>query len=142
MEYFIRIHIITLTLISLFSSHAVLASSNDDYLKLLETEAADTSVDQGESVQQVVEPGNNLSAIPSGGMVEENWYGECDYATVVMPSDLAEEEFSSYLKQCAMGTHMFYSELNFRLKRLVYKNYQSSVPMRLKTLRKNILSYF
>lgn len=142
MEYYNRANIIALCLISILSSHTVLASNNDNYIKLLESEAVETRLDQGSGLNQKNVPKDAVSNVSVRALANKEWHGECDYVKDTVSSDVIEEEFHSFVKQCAMGTFIYYRQLDFNSKHSVYKNYKLSIPMRLKTLRENILSYF
>ncbi len=112
-------------------------ADDDDYMKILETEAENSTVDQGVSTESY-----NVIQGHTVERAERTWLGECNYTVDILPPDLVKEEFSSYLKQCVMASFTFYRRLEPGAKSLIYKDYKKSTLVKLSTLRKNILKYF
>lgn len=127
-------HIIILTVVSLCSFHAM---ASDDYLMLLESEAAETRIDYGN--KHKISRVNNTN---QNAVVKREWQGDCDYDIDALPSDLAKDEFSSYLKQCALGSSIFYRRLKMAAQDLIYKNYKNSKSANLSAIREDIQRYF
>ena len=127
-------------LLLLFSSAAM--ADDMDYMKLLESEATTTRIDRGEKSTQTPTTVISATGAETAGIVTGKWQGYCVYTNDDVPSDLDTEEFSAYLKQCARGTFVFYQRLVGKLKTAVYVNYKHSSPVKLTTLREDILKHF
>jgi len=135
MECFIKKTIVVSCVIIFLSSDNVVAV-DDDYMKLLESEAEDTMLDRG--VKQI----NNANNAARINTVKKDWLGKCDPAGEAVPSNLLWEEFSSYLKQCAVGSFVFYQRLKLNSQYSVYEKYKKRGTVKLEVLRKYILKYF
>jgi len=124
-------------IILLFASSSAMAS--DDYMKLLEAEAEGTSLDQSSDQRE-----DKTTVISAGIDTEKKaWVGECDYAKDVLALGVVWEEFASYLKQCSLGTYVFYRRLEHDLQYTIYNdNYSKTAPTKLSRFKKAILDYF
>lgn len=120
----------------LFAAFNVQAA-DDDYLKMLEAEAEGSHIDDSSQSKK------NAAVVSTAAIADrKEWIGECDYISDAMPDDLAREEFASYMKQCSLGTYVFYRRLEPNLKNAVYKTYTAMSPATLTVLKKEILKYF
>lgn len=137
MDFFSKKIIIFLYAVLLLCSHNVMAS-DDDYMKMLEGEAAITSVDSSGKRERDSIIINTAAA----NIVKKKWVGECDYIDDTVPENLIRGEFASYLKQCATGTYVFYRRLELKSKNLIYENYKKLALVKLFELRENILNGF
>lgn len=136
MAVFNRYSINLVCAIILFCSNNAVAS-DDEYLKLLEAEAIDSRLDRDGQRKN-----NNIAHNASVNLDKRDWAGECDYVDDVLPSGLVWEEFSSYLKQCSLGTYVFYRRLEFDLQRSIYNTYSNTAPTKNSILKEAILKYF
>lgn len=136
MEYFSRKIIVIICILLPLCSYDVVAS-DDEYMRMLEGEAADTVVDTGGKSKI-----NSADVTAVVNVVKKNWVGECDYNNETVPANLLQGEFSSYLKQCASGTYVFYRRLELKSKNLVFENYKEITSVTLFTLRNDILKTF
>ena len=123
------------TIILMFSHDAM--ASDDEYMKLMEAEAAETHLDLG-GQRKSSGAKHNISI----NTQKRDWPGECDYTDDVLPSGLVWEEFPSYLKQCYLGTYVFYRRLELNLQHSVYDAYLKTAPIKLSALKKEISNYF
>jgi hypothetical protein len=89
-------------------------ADDDDYMRMLEAEAEDSTVDQGISTED-----DNIIQGHTAEKAERTWPGECNYTVDILPPDLVEDEFSSYLKQCVMASFTFYRRLEPGAKSLI-----------------------
>jgi hypothetical protein len=112
------------------------AQAADDYLKMLEAEAEDLHLDK--SGQR--ENSGVVHSKPVDG--RRDWDGECDYMDEAMLPGVVWEEFSSYIKQCYLGTYAYYRRLDDNLQRTIYNSYKKNTPVKQTTLKKEILNYF
>jgi hypothetical protein len=121
---------------TLFLMYSFSAIAADDYMSLLEAEAEGSELDHGGQL----EAGGTKYKDPAG-LVERKWQGECDYAADVLPTDLVHEEFASYMKKCTLSIFVYYRKLDADSKNLVYEKYKKTIPIKLSSLRKAVLSY-
>lgn len=110
--------------------------AGDDYLKMLEAEAEDLHLDK--SGQREIS--NIVRSKPAAD--RRDWDGECDYRGEAMLPGVVWEEFSSYIKQCYLGTYAYYRRLDNNLQRSIYNSYEKNTPVKQSRLKKEILSYF
>ena len=121
--------------IVLFTCDAV---ASDDYMKLLEAEADGTELDPGGQSKT-----NTTVHRAPVNVDRRDWQGECDYVNDVLALGVVWEEFASHLKQCSLGTYVFYRRLDLDSQRLVYiNNYSKNAPTKLSILKKAIFKYF
>ncbi len=110
--------------------------AGDDYLKMLEAEAEDLHLDKSGQRE-------NSSIVHSKPATDRrDWDGECDYVDEAMLPGVVWEEFSSYIKQCYLGTYAYYRRLDDNLQRSIYNSYKKNAPVKQTTLKKEILNYF
>ena len=127
----------------ILSSYHAMAS--DDYLKMLESEAAETTIDQSNEYNPNLNNKNKLVITDETKLkkpVNKMWAGECNYTDDVLPLNLSQEEFSSFLKKCALGSSIFYRRLNPASQEAVYRNYKKPTPVKLSIIRKDIQKHF
>ncbi len=107
----------------------------DDYLKMLENEAADLKLDQSgqiEKTQPVQAPDKEVIT-----KTQWNWEGELEGDK--LPTGLSNEAFSSLLQQHFYGTYVFYRKLNSNDKKTLFYHYSQSREPDLDDVRKDIL---
>lgn len=136
MKIISRIILNTVFVVTFMASSDVI-SSDDNYMKMLEAEAEDSRLDPG-----VTTKNDNIIQVGAVDNGERIWLGECDYVSDLLPVDLVDAEFSSYLKQCVMASFTFYQRLEPSEKSLIYEHYKNSALQDLTALRKDILKYF
>ena len=116
----------------LLCSQNVIASE-DNYLSLLEAEAENSRLDSGES--------DNKHHVAIN-VENKDWLGECGSIDDVLPSNIGQEEFSSYLEQCSMTTFSLYRRLDSDSQQSVYKSYVSTASLKVSELRKKIFKHY
>ncbi len=127
-----RSALLTLSFLVLLSS-AVFA--DDDYLKMLESEASDLELDQsGQINKPKIDKNSDQDGITKQGW---KWEGELDGDT--LPTGLERDEFATLLKQQFYGTFVFYRKLNSNDQKTVYYHYSKSPEPDLDVVRKDIL---
>lgn len=113
----------------------------DDYLKMIEGEAEDLSLDKSGQIQ-TSQPVANTSA---DGITKKDWAWEGDLDDDSIPAGLAQDEFATFLKQRYYGTFVFYRKLSSVDQNTVYYRYtQSSMANNvadLDAVRQDILSF-
>jgi len=92
-----------IVLLSTFNAQA----SDDDYLKMLESEAEGVKLDQSGQLK-----GKQQISDDDSGITKTNWNWEGDMNGDVLPPGLAQDEFATLLKQHFYGTFVFYRKLN------------------------------
>ena len=112
------------------------ALAEDDYLRLLESEAIDLELDKAGQ-----RAGDNKKQTKHYKKLKQQWYGECRPVNDLLPDNLLHEEFPSYLKQCSLSTYSFFRRLDTDQQHTVYEAYQRSSPIDFSSLRKLILQY-
>lgn len=135
MVFFSRSVFSSLCLIILLSTFNVQAS-DDDYLKMLESEAEGVKLDQSGQIkdkQQTSEEGS--------GITKTDWSWEGDIEGDVLPPGLAQDEFATLLKQHFYGTYVFYRKLNSVDQNTVYYHYTKASPAELEPIRQDILNH-
>ncbi len=135
MVFFSRSVFSSLCLIILLSTFNAQAS-DDDYLKMLESEAEDVKLDQSGQIkdkQQVSEEGS--------GITKTDWSWEGEIEGDVLPPGLAQDEFATLLKQHFYGTFVFYRKLNSVDQNTVYYHYTKASSAELEPIRQDILNH-
>ncbi len=120
----------------LLCSQNVIASE-DNYLNLLEAEAESSRLDSGEKDNK--RRSKHHVAI---NVENKDWLGECGSIDGVLPSNIGQEKFSSYLEQCSMTTFSLYRRLDSDSQQSVYKSYASTVSLKVSELRKKIFKRY
>jgi len=106
-----------------------------DYVLMLEMEAAQTQIDRSSGLQvEKVDINANRSVVRKSTV-------QCNYNDKTLPANLFPDELALYLETCTHATFVFYSQLSNGSKEMVYKNYRQSTPVKLNTIRKDILAY-
>ncbi|HEB81906.1 MAG TPA: hypothetical protein ENJ11_03480 [Gammaproteobacteria bacterium] len=116
-----------------FSAHA----GEDDYLKMLEGEAEEVSLDSSGQLKKH----EALSREDAKVVLKEDWEWEGEIDSEYVPPGLAQDEFATYLKQYFYGTFVFYRKLTPTDRDRIFAEYDSLRKPRLDTLRDNILDY-
>lgn len=111
------------------------AASDDAYLKMLEGEAEDLKLDQSGQLKQAESVEETTDTV-----TKTDWKWEGDLTADTMPAGLAQDEFSSVLKQNYYGTFVFYRKLNSVDQQTVYYHYTKSAKPDLDSIREHILS--
>lgn len=113
----------------MFSALPVTAA-DDEYLKMLEGEAADLQLDNKGQLKQEDKKAEDSASFGWGGELEgEN-----------IPSGLAKEDFESVLKKNFYGTYVFFKKLNSTDKDTVYYRYSKEQKPDLENVRNNIMT--
>lgn len=110
-------------------------ASDDEYLKMLEGEAADAKLDQSGQLKDKEKISQSSSVI-----TKTNWKWEGDLEGNALPSGLAQDEFASLLKQNFYGTFTFYRKLNSVDQQTVFYHYSKASPADLDSIRQDILN--
>ncbi len=122
-------------LIVLLSASNVQASE-DDYLKMLESEAEDVTLDQSGQLKDTQQISDDDS-----GITKTDWNWEGNLEGDVLPQGLAQNEFATLLKQHFYGTFVFYRKLNSVDQNTVYYHYTKATPAELEIIRQDILNH-
>ena len=120
--------------VAAFNVHA----ADDDYLKMLEAEAEGSHIDDSGQAKRHAATATSAPAVAE----TKKWVGECDYISDAMPTGLQWEEFASYIKQCSLGTYVFYRRLDPNSQSTVYKSYTAMSPTNLSVLKEEVLKYY
>ena len=136
MAFFSRLLINILCVAALLCSYKAVAT-DDEYMKMLETEAEDLEVDKSGQLEYK-EQANNSS---TEGLIKENWTSEGDLEGDVLPPGLAHDEFVTLLKQNFFGSFVFYRKLNSIDQKTIYYHYTKASPAYLNSIRQDILDY-
>ena len=123
---------LVIVLLSTFNAQA----SDDDYLKMLESEAEDVKLDQSGQLKSKQQRSKDDS-----GITKTNWNWEGDMSGDVLPPGLAQDEFATLLKQHFYGTFVFYRRLNSVDQNTIYYHYEKASPAELEPIRQDILSH-
>ena len=118
----------------LFSMSAV--ATDDAYLRMLEGEAEDVTLDQSGQLKEKEQINKDNS-----GITKTNWKWESDLEGDNLPSGLAQDEFATLLKQNFYGTFVFYRKLNSVDQQTVYYHYSKASPAALDPIRQDILNH-
>lgn len=113
------------------------AQADDDYLKMLESEASDLKLDQS---GQIDEKASEHEEDDKDGFAKANWKWDGELDGDTLPKGLAEDEFAALIKQHFYGTYVFFRKLNANDRRTVYYHYKKSPKPDLNDVRKDILS--
>jgi len=125
-----------LTIIFVLCAFSVTASA-DGYLDMLEAEAEDVKLDQSGQLKDK----EQINKDSTDGITKTNWIWEGDLVGDNMPTNLAQDEFATLLKQNFYGTFVFYRKLNTVDQRTVYYHYTKSSPAKLDSIRDDILNH-
>lgn len=135
MALFSRTRVYILCATTLLCSYKVMAS-DDAYLKMLEAEAEDSSLDQGGQLKEK----EQVKTGSADGITKTNWQWEGDLEADVFPPNLEQDEFATLLKQRFYGTFVFYRKLNSVDQQTVFYHYSKALSASLDSIRKNILN--
>jgi len=119
----------------LFSINAV--ATDDAYLKMLEGEAEEVSLDKSGQLKGVEQADGSSKE----GITKKNWTWEGDLEGDILPSGLAQDEFASLLQQNFYGSFVFYRKLNSNDQDTVYYHYTKASPADLDVIRQDILDH-
>ncbi|MCK5394711.1 MAG: hypothetical protein KAJ32_01900, partial [Gammaproteobacteria bacterium] len=132
----IRLIINSLCITALLVSLKAVAT-DDAYLKMLEGEAEEASLDKSGQLKDA-EPINKNS---TDGITKTNWTWEGDLEGDALPPSLAQDEFATVLKQHFYGSFVFYRKLNSIDQQTVYYHYTKSSSADLDSIRQDILDH-
>ena len=135
MAFFSRPVFNILCIAALLCSFRAIAT-DDEYLKMLEGEAEDVILDQSGQLKNKEQINTSNS-----GITKTNWKWEDDLEGDVLPSDLAQDEFATLLKQNFYGTFVFYRKLNSVDQQTVYYHYSKASTAVLDSIRQDILNH-
>jgi hypothetical protein len=126
----------TILFFAAFLNSFQVMATDDAYLKMLEGEAEDSTLDQSVQIhdQKVVEIKSAKESLN-----KTNWTWEGDLEGDILPPGLAQDEFTSLLKQNFYGTFVFYRKLSSIDKQTVHYHYSKSQKAELDAVRKEIL---
>lgn len=119
----------------LFSMNAV--ATDDAYLRMLEGEAEDVSLDKSGQLKDTEQADESSKE----GIIKKNWTWEGDLEGDILPSGLAQDEFASLLQQNFYGSFVFYRKLNSNDQDTVYYNYTKASPADLDAIRQDVLDH-
>ena len=119
----------------LFSIEAV--ATDDAYLKMLEGEAEEVSLDKSGQLKDTEQTDKSSTE----GITKKNWTWEGDLEGDTLPSGLAQDEFASLLKQNFYGSFVFYRKLNSNDRDTVYYHYTKASTANLDVIRQDILDH-
>jgi len=121
--------------ILMFSSFNVVAG--DDYLKMLENEASDLELDQSGQINE----GEQDEATNKDSVTKANWTWDGELEGNILPTGLAQNEFTGLLKQQFYGTFVFYHKLNSNDRQTVYYHYSKSPKPDIDDIRKDVTDH-
>ena len=135
MAFFSRSAFATLLVVLLLSTFNAQAS-DDDYFKMLESEAEDVKLDKSGQLKNKAQISEN-----DYGITKTEWSWEDDMDGDVLPPGLAQDEFVTLLKQHFYGTFVFYRKLNSIDQNTIYYHYKKALPAELEPIRQDILNH-
>jgi len=112
------------------------AASDDAYLKMLNGEAENVTLDESGKIDNNEQTGENARA----NIVGKNWNLEGNLEDDIVPKSLSQEEFTSFLKQRFYGTYVFYRKLSTIDRETVYYHYAKATSVNLDSVREDIIS--
>ena len=112
-------------------------ATDDAYLRMLEGEAEDLSLDQSGQLKNA----KQVSGKSTEDLTKKNWTWEGDLEGDILPPGLAQDEFATLLKQNFYGSFVFYRKLNSIDQDTVYLNYTKASPADLDSIRRDILDH-
>ena len=110
-------------------------AAEDDYLKMLEGEAASLELDPSGQLVREAEVG----AVKSGQHQQDVFRRQVTLDGENLPKGMAQDAFESVLRDNFYGTYLFYQRLNTADRRTVYYRYTKAESTNLENVRKNIL---
>lgn len=134
MVFFRRLAFNSMCLATLLSTYNVQANPAN-FLKMLEAEAEDLTLDQSGQLKDKQQIGDN------SGITKTDWSWEGEIEGDVLPSGLAQDEFATLLKQHFYGTFVFYRRLNSLDQATVYYYYTKASPAELEPIRQDIINH-
>ena len=113
----------------------------DDYLKMIEGEAEELSLDKsGQIVSQQASEHNSTDVV-----TRTDWKWDGDLEENKVPPGLAQDEFATFLQDRYYGTFVFYRKLSTVDQNTVYYHYsqtsQADSMADLDSIRQDILSH-
>ena len=136
MAFFSRVVINILCAAALLCSIKAIAA-DDEYLKMLEGEAADVELDQsGQLKDEKLDENGSREDITK---TDWKWEGGLEGNTI--PPGLAQDEFATVLKDNFYGSFVFYRKLNSNDRQTVYYHYTKASPANLDAIRQDILDH-
>jgi len=122
--------------ITVFFSPFQLMATDDAYLKMLEGEAENSTLDQSGQLhdQEVVDIKSSKDSLN-----KTNWTWEGNLEGDILPLGLAQDEFTLLLEQNFYGTFVFYRKLSSIDKQTVHYHYTKNQKAELDAVRKEIL---
>jgi len=112
-------------------------ATDDAYLKMLEGEAEEVTLDKSGQLKDSEQAVQNSTE----GITKTNWVWEGNLEGDVLPPGLAQNEFATLLKQNFYGSFVFYRRLNSLDQETVYYHYTKASPASLDSVRKDILDH-
>ncbi len=126
----------TILFFAAFLNSFQVMATDDAYLKMLEGEAEDSTLDQSGQLheQEVVKVKSAKESIK-----KTNWTWEGNLEGDILPPGLAQDEFTSLLEQNFYGTFVFYRKLSSIDRQTVHYHYSKNQKAELDAVRKEIL---
>ena len=132
---------VVVVLVSLLFSMMSSTVRADDYLKMIEGEAEDLTLDKSGQIVNQEQP----AELSADDITRTDWKWEGDLQHNEIPPGLAQDEFATLLKQHYYGTFVFYRKLSSVDQNTVYYHYSqtSEADSRadLDSIRQDILSH-
>ena len=123
--------------IAAFLCSSMAIATDDEYLKMLEGEAEDLTLDQSGQLKETKTESKNSTE----GIVKKDWKWEGDLNGDILPPGLAQDEFATLLKDNFYGSFVFYRKLNTNDQKTVYYHYTKASTAHLDVIRQDILDH-
>ena len=105
-------------------------AADDAYLKMLESEAAELTLDHS----------GQLVANDTQQRAEPTFEWNLELEQEVIPSGLGMDQFEAFLQKYFYGTYVFFNKLNTTDKNTVYYRYSQAEQPDLENVRKNVMA--
>ena len=112
-------------------------ATDDEYLKMLEGEAEDLELDKSGQLKEKEQADKSATE----AITKKNWKWEGDLQGDILPPGLAQDEFTTLLKQNFYGSFAFFNKLNSIDQQTVYLHYTKASPAHLEAIRQDILDH-
>jgi hypothetical protein len=112
-------------------------AAEDDYLKMLEGEAEEVTLDQsGQLHEESLDTDDSTK-----DLTKKNWKWKGKLVDNVVPPGLEQDEFATVLKDSFYGSFVFYRKLNSNDRQTVYYHYSQATAAHIDGIRKDILDH-
>jgi hypothetical protein len=128
--------------INIFCAAALVCSfdamaTDDEYLRMLEGEAEDLSLDQSGQLDAIKTDDESSTE----DVTKKQWKWEGDLDGDVLPDALTQDQFTTLLKDNFYGSFVFFRKLNSNDQKTVYYHYTKASPAHLDVIRQDILDH-